>query len=67
MLSAFEASLSFELEPSIEDMRQFEPKIKVHTWDDEEGELGDSCCFGTRTVETVDFGLDCVLRLYGGV
>lgn len=66
MLSAFEASLSFESESSIEDIWQFEPKIKVHTWNDEEGELGDSCCFGTRTVETVDFGFDCVWKLHGG-
>jgi hypothetical protein len=41
---------------------QAEPKVKVH-WDDE-GELGDSCCFGTRTVEV---GLDCVWKLHGGV
>jgi hypothetical protein len=36
---------------------------KVRFYDDE-GELGDSCCFGTRTVET---GLDCVWKLHGGV
>lgn len=31
-------------------------------WDD--GDLGDSCCFGTRTVE---IGMDCVWKLHGGV
>lgn len=41
---------------------QAERKVKVH-WDDE-GELGDSCCFGTRTIEV---GLDCVWKLHGGV
>jgi hypothetical protein len=30
----------------------------------EVGELGDSCCFGTRTVQT---GLDYVWMLHGGV
>jgi hypothetical protein len=29
-----------------------------------EGEMGDSCCFGTRTV---DIGRDCVWKLHGGV
>jgi len=31
-------------------------------WDD--GDLGDSYCFGTRTVE---IGKDCVWKLHGGV
>ena len=39
------------------------PKRGEWEWD-EEGELGDSCCFGTRTVEV---GLDCVWKLHGGV
>lgn len=37
---------------------------RVKIYDDGEGELGDSCCFGTRTV---DMGFDCVWKLHGGV
>jgi len=79
MLSGFGASLSFESEfeedqdeknlGHTEDMGGLESddwhkerKVKVQ-WDDE-GELGDSCCFGTRTVE---MGLDCVWKMHGGV
>jgi len=29
-----------------------------------DGEVGDSCCFGTRMV---DVGRDCVWKLHGGV
>lgn len=29
-----------------------------------EGELGDSCCFGTRTVQS---GNECIWKLHGGV
>lgn len=39
-------------------------KVKVHNMEYDEGELGDSCCFGTRTVEA---GLGCVWKLHGGV
>jgi hypothetical protein len=40
-------------------------KVKTSRRDDwDEEDLGDSCCFGTRTVET---GLDCVWKLHGGV
>jgi hypothetical protein len=39
-------------------------KVKVHSAEYYEGELGDSCCFGTTTVEV---GLDCVWKLHGGV
>jgi hypothetical protein len=40
-------------------------KVKTPRRDDwDEEDLGDSCCFGTRTVET---GLDCVWKLHGGV
>jgi hypothetical protein len=74
MLNVFGASLSFEsgyendavIEDGTNEVEkeelQAERKVKVH-WDDE-GELGDSCCFGTRTVEV---GLDCVWKLHGGV
>ena len=42
-----------------------ERKVKIPRQDDwDEGELGDSCCFGTRTVE---FGLDYVWKLHSGV
>ena len=34
---------------------------RADEWDD--GDLGDSCCFGTRTVE---MGKDCVWKLHGG-
>lgn len=34
------------------------------TW---EYDVGDSCCFGTRTVRTMEFGMDCVWRMHGGV
>jgi hypothetical protein len=73
-LNVFEANLSFESgyenDVVIKDVTnevekeewQAERKVKVH-WDDK-GELGDSCCFGTRTVEV---GLDCVWKLHGGV
>ena len=37
-------------------------------WDGiEEEDIGDSCCFGTRTVRTADIGSDCVWRLHGGI
>jgi hypothetical protein len=74
MLNVFEANLSFESgyenDVVIKDVTnevekeewQAERKVKVH-WDDK-GELGDSCCFGTRTVEV---GFDCVWKLHGGV
>jgi hypothetical protein len=74
MLNVFEANLSFESgyenDVVIKDVTnevekeewQAERKVKVN-WDDK-GELGDSCCFGTRTVEV---GLDCVWKLHGGV
>jgi hypothetical protein len=39
-------------------------KVRIQTWDDDEGELGDSCCFGTRTVNV---GADCIWKLHGGV
>jgi hypothetical protein len=40
-------------------------KVKTPRGDEwDEGELGDSCCFGTRTVE---IGMDCVWKLHGGV
>ncbi|KAH9878988.1 hypothetical protein J1614_002423 [Plenodomus biglobosus] len=43
-----------------------ERKVKTRQYDDDwdEGDLGDSCCFGTRTVE---IGMDCVWKLHGGV
>lgn len=43
-----------------------ERKVKTRKYDDDwdEGDLGDSCCFGTRTVE---IGMDCVWKLHGGV
>jgi hypothetical protein len=40
-----------------------EKKVKVrNTWNEED--VGDSCCFGTRTV---DMGMDCVWKLHGGI
>lgn len=40
-----------------------ERKVRFRNdWDDED--VGDSCCFGTRTV---DMGMDCIWRLHGGV
>lgn len=47
----------------------FERKVKTQGQGDDagsiwnEGELGDSCCFGVRTVEV---GLDGVWTLHGG-
>jgi hypothetical protein len=80
MLSVFEASLSFEGHGSEVNIAKVElehhedesyddwllqRKVKTPRRDDwDEGDLGDSCCFGTRTVET---GLDCVWKLHGGV
>lgn len=43
---------------------KMERRVKIQTMEYAEGELGDSCCFGTRTVEV---GLDCVWKLHGGV
>ncbi len=75
MLSVFEASLSFEQEDTLlaskkqdvggNDNWQSQRKVKIlkpFAFEDEE--LGDSCCFGTRTVE---FGVDCIWKLHGGV
>ena len=40
-----------------------EKKVKVrNTWTEED--VGDSCCFGTRTV---DMGMDCIWKLHGGI
>lgn len=73
MWSVFEASLSSESDSDDEKVDEHrdenwarEPKVKVHKSDEwiDEGDLGDSCCFGTRTVEV---GLDCVWKLHGGV
>lgn len=41
-----------------------EKKVRVRSnWEEED--VGDSCCFGTRTVD--DVGLDCIWRLPGGI
>ena len=40
-----------------------EKRVKFRSdWGDED--VGDSCCFGTRTV---DMGVDCIWKLHGGV
>lgn len=40
-----------------------EKKVRVRThWAEED--VGDSCCFGTRTV---DMGMDCIWKLPGGI
>lgn len=40
-----------------------EKRVKFRSdWGDED--VGDSCCFGTRTV---DMGMDCIWKLHGGV
>lgn len=76
MLSVFEASLISERNTSNDGYGQrldkdirtdwlAEKRVKVRgetAWDEED--LGDSCCFGTRTVE---IGVDCVWKLHGGV
>jgi hypothetical protein len=42
-------------------------KVKIPQRDEwDEGELGDSCCFGTRTVKSA-VGMDCVGKLHGGI
>lgn len=41
-----------------------EKRVKVRGGLGDEEELGDSCCFGIRTVET---GMDCIWKLHGGV
>ena len=38
-------------------------KVKASPWEDG-GDVGDSCCFGTRTVEA---GKECVWKLHDGV
>jgi hypothetical protein len=78
MSSSFEASLSFEsgFDETVHDAEREEDmsrktnddwtgerKVKIQTWDDE-GELDDSCCFGTPTVNV---GADCIWKLHGGV
>ena len=80
MLSVFEESLNFERRHLIPLHTQeadnckdgagydgwlLERKVKIpkrFEWD--EGELGDSCCFGVRTVE---IGMDGVRNLHGGI
>jgi len=71
MLSGFVASLSFELGCDVGDVEEkvvateeSEGKVREEVQWYDEGELGDSCCFGTRTV---DMGLDCVWKLHGGI
>jgi hypothetical protein len=80
MLSVFGASLSFEEmdrvceEESNEgegkrgcDDWLLQRKIKLPQRDEwDEGELGDSCCFGTRTIES-SIDMDCVWKLHGGI
>lgn len=40
-----------------------EKKVRIRSdWGEED--VGDSCCFGTRTV---DMGMDCIWKLHGGV
>ena len=39
-------------------------KVKIPRVDEWSEELGDSCCFGTRTVQV---GTDCLWKLHGGV
>jgi hypothetical protein len=63
------ASLVAEEPKRIEDSRKYDDwllarKVRLPQSSWEEGELGDSCCFGTRTVEV---GMDCVWKLHGGV
>jgi hypothetical protein len=42
-------------------------RVKMPRQDDwDGGELGDSSCFGTRTVES-SVGMDCVWKLHGGI
>lgn len=80
MSSVFEGILSFERdkqEPHLIDSTHgtqengryddwlLARKVKIPMVDDwNEGELGDSCCFGVRTVE---FNRGCVWKLHGGV
>jgi len=75
MWSGFGGSLSFELmdEMEVADGKcgtdgAAEVKVRIkHEYVDNgfvEGELGDSCCFGTRTVR---IGEDCIWKLHGGV
>jgi hypothetical protein len=80
MLSDFGASLSFDDDYDTMDGTNMDNDMDAHGslialpegnvnvqkregWV-EKGELGDSCCFGTRTV---DIGLDCVWKLHGGI
>lgn len=80
MLSVFEENLNFEPEANgtretqetpeggdgVYDDWLLERKIKTRRLDDcwDTEELGDSCCFGTRTVE---FGMDRVSKVHRGV
>jgi hypothetical protein len=79
MWSVFEANLSFDHDGlmngvSIQEVDRVETegydgwllerKVKVPGGLDTEGELGDSGCFGVRTVE---IGSDCIWKLHGGV
>lgn len=79
MLRGFGGSLSFESDYNIADGGvdgkgavhegeregwSKERKVKIRIFEGEEGELGDSCCFGTRTVQG---GRDCAWKLHGGV
>lgn len=42
-----------------------ERKVRIRQRDSrDEGELGNSCCFGTKVV---DISMDCVWKLHGGI
>lgn len=44
-----------------------ERKVRLPRRDDwHEGELGDSCCFGTRTVES-SMARDCIWKIHGAI
>lgn len=74
MSSAFEENLSSKgslgmIEPIIIHEREYDnmktnAKVSIDHGKHDEEELGDSCCFGIRTVEA---GVDCIWKLHGGV
>lgn len=54
-----------EAKESASDEWEFEKKVKVRKFEpDWEEDVGDSCCWGTRTV---DIGMDCVWKIHGGI
>jgi hypothetical protein len=59
-----EAPLDSDAEEDVQPLEEDVQPTPRRSWEDD---VGDSCCFGTRTVRTMEIGMDCVWRIHGGV